>query len=141
MLLRIVCALLFFPLGLAADVTVAGTGVPKARTFPAEQAKGLIEVLVRAGPITCANVWLTRREGGEPVMRTVNVWRIAAGYGEDFPLRDGDVVAVPEHVIGCLDRAAFHRFLQRYLEEKKAGRPKPAGWDEFARAQRSHAEG
>lgn len=78
-------------------VTVLGqTQRPGVFELPAQRRLTLVEAIGMAGGVTrIGNAKkITLKRGG--VVRTVNLNEITSGKGADIPLRDGDVVTVPE---------------------------------------------
>jgi protein involved in polysaccharide export with SLBB domain len=80
-------------------VTILGQAQrPGVFEIPAHRQLTLVEAIGMAGGVTrIANgkKISLKRSGGEPV-QTVNLSDIATGKGADIPLRDGDVISIPE---------------------------------------------
>lgn len=82
-------------------VTVLGqVQRPGVFELPAHRQLTLVEAIGMAGGVTRIGnpkkISLKRVEGGSSNVLTLNLTEITAGQGQDIPLRDGDVVNIPE---------------------------------------------
>ena len=82
-------------------VTVLGQAQrPGVFELPAHRQLTLVEVIGMAGGVTRIGnpkkISLKRVAGGSSSVVLINLTEITAGQGRDIPLRDGDVVSIPE---------------------------------------------
>lgn len=126
----VVFALLLVSTGmtnLVADVLVVGA--KESKKLPLSEANGLVAAIVACGGAYCSKAQI--RQASEPeTRRIVDTWHIVAAFKDDFPLEDGDIVSLPEHVIGCMEPKAYNAVLAKYLEAKAKSKTAPADWSE-----------
>jgi protein involved in polysaccharide export with SLBB domain len=82
-------------------VTILGQAQrPGVFELPAHRQLSLVEAIGMAGGVTRIGngkkISLKRAGAGGGVVQLVNLSAIAAGKGTDIPLRDGDVITIPE---------------------------------------------
>lgn len=82
-------------------ITVLGQAQrPGVFELPTHRALTLVEAIGMAGGVTRISnpkkITLKRTAAGGNTVQTVNLTKIAAGKESDIPLRDGDVITIPE---------------------------------------------
>lgn len=82
------------------EVTLAGGAFP-GKTVPFREGLGLIELLDGSRRITCSRVDVAR---SDQTRYTLDLKALLRRAG-DWPLHDGDIVTVPEHVFPCMSEA------------------------------------
>lgn len=115
----------------AAEFQIGG-GVAKPGAHRLDRDEGVIALIVRAegfGVGGCTKVRVARDHGKKII--EVNVWELMAEFQPDWLLQAGDVVLVPEHVIGCIqNEKALRALMEDYLKARAQSPTAPADWKE-----------
>jgi hypothetical protein len=97
----------------SAEVRIIGPHPSGVRTF--HHGPGLIEALAGMESLTCCAARIQR---GDRVFE-IDFAKALADTERDWPLQDGDLVFIPEHVFPCMEATDSDRFIQFFAEYAK----------------------
>jgi hypothetical protein len=112
----------------------ADVHVQPGRIVSFRQGMGLIEALEQAWHdgkthLTCSSVFVKR---GDQTYE-IEIGRALRDPDADWPLQDGDLLSVPEHIIPCLGPGDSERLIlaiRQYVSIQKGDSPRPNDWIE-----------